>query len=125
MARKSSSINLLAPAKISGDCCQDLFCCCRMVTKAKAPAPVAPHAHVALDALLELNGEWHDKQRAAGVSDPNSGGNTIYLSPGLRLTVENWSSYVTVGVPIVKELNGIQPTPAWRVLAGVAAAFGP
>ena len=97
----------------------------RMITKAKAPAPVAPHIHVALDALLELNGEWHDKQRTAGVSDQNSGGNTIYLSPGLRLTVENWSSYVTVGIPIVKDLNGIQPTPAWRVLGGVAAAFGP
>ena len=94
-----------------------------MVTK--APVASASHLHVALDALLELNGEWHDKQRTAGVVDPNSGGNTLYVSPGLRLTVENWSSYVLVGIPVVNDLNGIQATPAWRVLGGVSVVFGP
>jgi hypothetical protein len=93
-----------------------------MVTK--APAATAPHTHVALDAMLELNGEWHDKQRTAGLADPNSGGNTVYLSPGLRLTVENWSGYLSAGVPIVKEVNGIQPPPAWRVIGGIAMSFG-
>ena len=95
----------------------------RMVTK--APVAAAPHAHVALDALLELNGEWHDKQQTAGVVDPNSGGNTIYVSPGLRLTVENWSSYVLVGIPVVNDLNGIQAPPAWRVIGGVSVVLGP
>jgi hypothetical protein len=85
----------------------------------------APHRHVALDALLEINGEWHDKQRTAGVTDPNSGGNTIFISPGLRLTVENWSSYVLVGIPVLNDYNGMQATPTWRVLAGVSAVFGP
>ena len=32
-----------------------------------------------LDLVLELNGEWHDKQKIAGISDPNSGGTTVYL----------------------------------------------
>jgi hypothetical protein len=75
--------------------------------------------------LLEINGEWDDKQGTAGVIDPNSGGNTIFISPGLRLTVENWSSYLTVGIPVVSDYNGIQPTPTWRVLAEVSAVFGP
>jgi hypothetical protein len=95
----------------------------RMV--AKAPIVAAPHGHVALDALLEINGEWHDKQRTAGVIDPNAGGNTIFISPGLRLTVENWSSYVLVGFPVLNDYNGVQPTPRLRVLAGVSAVFGP
>ena len=90
----------------------------------KAPAATAAHTHVALDAMLELNGEWHDKQRTAGIVDPNSGGNTIYLTPGLRLTVDNWSGYLSAGVPIVKEVNGIQPTPTWRVIGGIAMSFG-
>ena len=94
-----------------------------MVTK--APPAAASHAHVALDGLLEINGEWHDKQRTAGVVDPNSGGNTIYLSPGLRLTVENWSSYVLVGIPVVNDQNGIQAKPAWRVLGGFSVVLGP
>jgi hypothetical protein len=90
----------------------------------KAPAAAAPHTHVALDAMLELNGEWHDKQRTAGIVDPNSGGNTVYLSPGLRLTVDNWSGYVSAGIPVVKDVNGIQPTPTWRMVGGIAMSFG-
>jgi hypothetical protein len=95
----------------------------RMVTK--APMVTAPHGHVALDALLEINGEWHDKQRTFGIADPNSGGNTIFSSPGLRLTIENWSGYVLVGIPVVNDYNGIQATPTWRVLTGFSAVFGP
>lgn len=95
----------------------------RMVTK--TPMVAAPHGHVAVDALLEINGEWHEKQRTFGIADPNSGGNTVFISPGLRLTVENWSSYVMVGIPVGKDYNGIQATPTWRVLAGVSAVFGP
>ena len=95
----------------------------RMATK--APMVAAPHGHTALDALFEINGEWHDKQRTLGVTDPNSGGTTIFVSPGLRLTVENWSSYVLVGIPVVNDYNGIQATPTWRVLAGVSVVFGP
>lgn len=90
-----------------------------MVTK--APIVAAPQSHVALDALLEINGEW----MTTGVSDPNWGGNTIFISPGLRLTVDNWSSYVLVGIPIVNDYSGVQATPAWRTLVGVSAVFGP
>jgi hypothetical protein len=86
----------------------------------KAPQAARPHTHIALDGMLELNGEWHETERRAGAVNPNSGGNTIYLSPGLRLTVENWSG---AGFPILNELNGIQPTPAWRVIGGIAVVF--
>ncbi|WFU74834.1 transporter [Bradyrhizobium sp. CB2312] len=91
----------------------------------KAPTIAAPHGHIALDALLEINGELHGRQRIAGISDPNSGGNTIFVSPGLRLTVDNWSSYVLVGIPVFNDYNGVQATPAWRTLVGVSAVFGP
>jgi hypothetical protein len=87
----------------------------RMATK--APLVAALHSHVALDALLEINGEWHDNQRTLGIVDPNSGGNTIFISPGLRLTVENWATYVSVGIPVLNDSNGIQPTSSWRVFA--------
>jgi hypothetical protein len=38
----------------------------------------------AFDLVLELNGQWHAKEVQAGVTDPNSGGTTLYLAPGLR-----------------------------------------
>jgi hypothetical protein len=90
-----------------------------------AAAPPAPHTHVALDGVLELNGEWHDYERTAGEINRNSGGNTIYFSPGLRLTVENMAGYISFGIPIVNDLNGVQSKPDWRVVTGIAMAFGP
>ncbi len=78
-----------------------------------------------LDLVLELNGEWHAEQVTSGISDPNSGGNTIFLSPGLRLCQDKWSSFVSVGVPIVDDLNGIQSEPDWRIIAGATWLFEP
>jgi Putative MetA-pathway of phenol degradation len=85
----------------------------------EAPAPQGP----ALDLVLELNGEWHDRQEVAGVRDPNSGGSVVFLSPGLRLSYERWSGFVSVGVPVVNDLNGLQAEPDWRLLTGVAVSF--
>jgi hypothetical protein len=75
----------------------------------------------ALDLVLEANGEWHDSQ--SGEHGFHSGGNTVYLSPGLRLSVDKWSGFVSVGVPIINDLNGIQPSPEWRLLTGIAVNF--
>ena len=77
----------------------------------------------ALDLVLELNGEWHDKQETAGEVDANSGGSALFVSPGLRLSVDNWSSYATVGIPVVADYNGIQSEPDWRISAGSSVAF--
>lgn len=77
----------------------------------------------ALDLVLELNGEWHAEQVTNGISDPNSGGNSIFLSPGLRLSQDKWSTFVSWGVPVLDHLNGIQSEPDWRILTGGSLAF--
>jgi hypothetical protein len=77
----------------------------------------------ALDLVLELNGEWHAKEVQSGVIDPNSGGNTLYLAPGLRLSKDNWSSFLSVGIPIINDLNGIQAEPEIRVVTGLSITF--
>jgi hypothetical protein len=74
-----------------------------------------------LDLVLELNGEWHDKQKIAGISDPNSGGTTVYISPGVRVGFDRFSGFVSVGVPILNEHNGVQSKPDFRVLTGIGA----
>jgi hypothetical protein len=76
-----------------------------------------------LDFVLEMNGEWHDKQNTHGIDDDNSGGNTLYLAPGLRLANGTWSSYASFGIPIVTDENGIQPEPDWRLSTGVSVGF--
>lgn len=77
----------------------------------------------ALDLVLELNGEVHRKQEQFGVADVNSGGHTIYISPGVRLSQGNVSGYASVGIPVLKDENGLQPEPEWRLLAGVSIGF--
>jgi hypothetical protein len=84
--------------------------------------PAAPRGPV-LDLVLELNGEWHARETIAGATDPSSGGNVVFLSPGLRLSYDKWSGFVSVGVPVINELNGIQAEPDWRVLTGIAVNF--
>jgi hypothetical protein len=77
----------------------------------------------ALDLVLELNGEWHAREEIAGIREPNSGGNVVYLSPGLRLSLDKWSGFVSVGLPVINHVNGFQVQPDWRLLTGVAISF--
>lgn len=82
------------------------------------------HDHSSLSLLLELNGEWRDKEEIAGRKNPNSGGNVLYLSPGVRYGFAgNWTASLSVGLPIVADLNGIQAEPDWRMIGGLSAAF--
>jgi hypothetical protein len=83
----------------------------------------APSPTFTLDGILELNGRWEDNERVAGVRDPNTGGNVVYLSPGLRVSYGNMSGFVSVGVPIVNDPNGLQSKPAYRVASGITLSF--
>ena len=73
--------------------------------------------------MLELNGEHHAKQTTLGVKDDNSGGTTLYVSPGIRLSYDKVSGYASVGVPVLTDTNGIQPEADWRLTTGIAVAF--
>lgn len=60
-----------------------------------------------LNAYLEVNGAWRAHDRVRGHRVPDSGGQTLFLSPGLqyipwrRVLVE-----ASVQVPVVEDLNG-------------------
>lgn len=84
--------------------------------------PVQPRGP-ALDLVLELNGEWHDKETVAGAREKNSGGNVLFLSPGARLSLDRWSSFLSVGMPIINGMNGIQAEPEYRITSGLALSF--
>ena len=127
-ATASSTISLSPIAsRLSGRASTQCF----MVLKPtrKVTMGIATHEHEStgpsLDLVLELNGEWHAEQVTSGIGDPNSGGNTIFLSPGLRLSQDKWSSFVSVGIPIVDNLNGIQSEPDLRIIAGATWLFEP
>jgi hypothetical protein len=75
-------------------------------------------------AVLELNGEWQDYQKTAGVIDPNSGGNTVFISPGIRYSGgKSWNTALSIGAPIVKDTNGYQTDPDYRITYRFVAVF--
>lgn len=86
--------------------------------------PHSGHPHLALDLILEANGEWRAKQEIAGVRDQDSGGTVVYLSPGVRITAgERYWGYLSIGVPVHQDTNGIQHEVDYRVIAGLGASF--
>jgi hypothetical protein len=89
----------------------------------KAPQAVPSPPSWTLDAVLEFNGEWHARQKTAGAVDENSGGHTIYLSPGLRASYDRFSHFVLVGIPILNDLNGLQSEPRYRIVSGMSFGF--
>lgn len=83
----------------------------------------APHDGLQLDVNLGLNGDWQDKHETAGERDQNTGGHVLYVTPGLKLSVDRWSSFVNFGIPVSTDLNGIQAEPDWRLSTGVSVDF--
>ncbi len=77
----------------------------------------------ALDLVLEFNGEWHDKEEVAGEREKSSGGNVVFLSPGVRLSFDKVCGFVSFGVPIINNMNGIQAEPEYRITTGLAVSF--
>ncbi len=73
-----------------------------------------------VSASLELNGVLSQKDQVSGRTVEDSGGHTLFLSPGITLiparTVLFEAAYQ---IPIVQSLNGTQMTTDWRILVGL------
>jgi len=56
--------------------------------------------------VLELNALHQDRNRNNGQNNSNSGGNTIWLSPGVQYVTRRWVFEAIIQTPIVQNLNG-------------------
>lgn len=56
--------------------------------------------------VLEANLVHAEKNRAGGIRDPNSGGTTLFLSPGLQYVTKKWIVEAGVQIPVAQDLNG-------------------
>ncbi len=75
-------------------------------------------------AVLEFNGERQAYQKTAAGYDANSGGNTIYVSPGIRYSGgKNWNTALSIGTPIVQDFNGYQTPAEYRITYRFVVAF--
>ncbi|PIQ81560.1 MAG: hypothetical protein COV76_08300 [Candidatus Omnitrophica bacterium CG11_big_fil_rev_8_21_14_0_20_64_10] len=76
----------------------------------------------ALHAVLELNGVWQTKHRSGGTIK-DSGGYTLFLSPGVQYVTSRWLLEASVQVPIVESLNGNELGTDYNVVVGARTTF--
>jgi hypothetical protein len=76
-----------------------------------------------LFAVLEANLIYQDKDRAFGVADPNSGGTSLFLDPGVQYVTKNWVLEAIVQLPAVQALNGTALRNDYIVRAGFRVNF--
>jgi hypothetical protein len=74
--------------------------------------------------LLELNGISTSRADQAGRTARSSGGQLLFLSPGLLyLPIPNLILETSVQLPIYRDLNGRQLAPDWNVVVGLRYLF--
>ncbi|MCI0694831.1 transporter [candidate division KSB1 bacterium] len=84
------------------------------------PAVYETYPSPQLNAFLEINGATTAKNKVNGVADANSGGTTIFLSPGLQyIGGRLWLVEASFQYPIIDEPNGLQLGTAWTASLGL------
>jgi hypothetical protein len=87
------------------------------------PGVAAPRAPQFF-AVLGVGGEWRGKETIAGATEENSGGNTVYLVPGLQLTLApHWVFDLTYQAAVYHDLGGTQLGETSKTVGGVTYLF--
>ena len=73
--------------------------------------------------VIEGNLRRRGRNRIAGARDPNSGGLSFYLSPGLQYVTRRWIVEAVVQVPLVQDLHGTALEDDFIVRAGFRFNF--
>ena len=73
--------------------------------------------------VVEANLIHRDKNRRAGVEDPDSGGTTLFLVPGLQYVTKRWVLEAAVQVPVLQDLGGTALENDFIVRAGFRVNF--
>lgn len=76
-----------------------------------------------LYAGLEGNFVHQGKNRVAGIADPDSGGETLFVSPGLQYVTKRWVLEAIVQMPIAQDRNGAALEDDDTVRAGFRVNF--
>jgi hypothetical protein len=76
-----------------------------------------PCANCSWNLVLEANGEWRDQEKRGDITIGNSGGHTLYISPGVRfISGQNWNIGTSFGYAAISDVNGDQSRPDYRVM---------
>ena len=86
--------------------------------------PRWPIENAQLNLLLEFNGEHRERNKSGGSKVRASGGDTIFLSPGIQyILFDNALVETSVQFPVLDQVNGRQLHQDYRVLFGFRVLF--
>ncbi len=88
-----------------------------------SPGTVAQGTNAFVYGVLEISANYYERNRVNGVTDPNSGGFQLYLTPGLQYATRRWIADLGVKVPIVNDLNGTALEPDYSILTSIRINF--
>jgi hypothetical protein len=74
--------------------------------------------------LVEMTGQYTEKDRLFGIANPNSGGNVISLTPSFWLSTKKLIIQAGVGFPVVQNLYGTQPKTDYFIITNVTWTIG-
>ncbi|MBI3285636.1 MAG: transporter [Burkholderiales bacterium] len=73
--------------------------------------------------MLEANLVRSARDRIAGADDPNSGGTTLFVTPGLQYVTRKWIAEAGVQLPVRQHLNGSALKNNYLFTTGVRINF--
>ena len=88
-----------------------------------SPGKVARDTNAFVFGVLEISANYYERNRLNGVTDPNSGGFQLYLTPGVQYASRRWISDLGVKIPIINDLNGSALEPDYSILASIRVNF--
>jgi len=74
--------------------------------------------------LVEINGQYTQRSTIDGVTDPDSGGNVIYITPSLWLSTQKLIVQLGAGFPVVQNLFGEQRGNHYLLVGSLTWTFG-
>lgn len=73
--------------------------------------------------VLEANLVHSARDRVSGTADPNSGGTTLFIAPGLQYVSRKWIVEASVQIPVNQRLNGTVLKSDYVFTAGFRVNF--
>lgn len=73
--------------------------------------------------VMELNGSYAEKDDVDGMRDRNSGGHTVFLSPGIQWVNYRWVVEASFQIPIIQDLNGDALEADYAATLGIRLRF--
>jgi Putative MetA-pathway of phenol degradation len=73
--------------------------------------------------VLEANLVHSQRLQVNGADDPNSGGTTLNLVPGMQYATRRWIAELAVQLPVMQDLNGSALEKDYTIMAGIRVNF--